>query len=269
MPLFLGTSLVVFLQRATGASASPFGLLLLLTGIAAAYSFDRLIDPPKNLPHAPDVPDMNPGWLREIRGLLFLSASGLGLWAAAHLGTEQLIAAAALAGTSLLYLPLKRLPLAKTVAVAGAWVIACTTLPWQATTAPANQLSAHSWHMGELLNHLAFFQKPFVGVTLPLFLLMAASCILCDLKDRESDLATRVLTLPVLVGPRLTGVVAGVLALVAAGLSATHANQMPLALTSLALAVTAQFTTALARAPMGSIVIDGILTLPGLLSFFW
>src|SRR3954466_88419 len=44
-PLALGWSLTVVVQRATGRAADLYGITTLLSGIFAAYSLDRVLDP--------------------------------------------------------------------------------------------------------------------------------------------------------------------------------------------------------------------------------
>jgi len=44
-PLALGWSLTVVVQRATGREADMYGIVTLLSGIFAAYSLDRVLDP--------------------------------------------------------------------------------------------------------------------------------------------------------------------------------------------------------------------------------
>ncbi|MCC6990671.1 MAG: hypothetical protein IT181_16810, partial [Acidobacteria bacterium] len=48
-PLVTGASLVAVVHRATGRPWDPAGAALLLTGILAAYSLDRVVDAPATL----------------------------------------------------------------------------------------------------------------------------------------------------------------------------------------------------------------------------
>ena len=152
LPLALGWSLAMVMHRATGVDFSPSGLCLLLSGIGAAYSFDRLFDAARH-----------PRWLQWTLRSAAAGCSGMVLLAAAQTPPRVLAVVGLLSATSLIYPKLKRVPLVKTLAVALSWTWASAALPL------AGAHLAWNWWS--------------VDVSLPLVLLIAAGCILCDLKE--------------------------------------------------------------------------------------
>lgn len=239
LPVMLGWSLALVMRRASGAPFSHAGLALLLAGIGAAYSFDRIVDAP------PD--DASPGWLRRVLWAMTGLCTGAMLLVAAtgNIPINTLGAAAMLSVMSLAYTLLKRLPLVKTLAVAFAWTWACAVLPLASA-------EHHAWWWLSL------------DVTLPLILMLSAACILCDLKDTPRDREGRIPSLPVLLGVRPACALATALAVAALCLAAMH-NRPGIAAASALLAVAAQFPKLLARESIGPIVVDSILVIPGVL----
>lgn len=236
LPVFVGCSLAMVAHRATGASYSIPGLTVLLCGIAAAYSFDRLIDAGRNLP---------PRWLRRALAVVFVLASLGMLLMAAFIPAHCAILTFLFSVVGLTYSRLKRLPLAKTFLITVLWTIACIALPLQS---PAVQSS--------LLTMAA-----------SLALAVSAACILCDLKDVEEDRARAVITLPVLLGARTTCLVTAALAAVAAVIAAWE-SRIGLALGASLLVAASCFPRLLQRNALGTIVVDAALVLPGLLILF-
>lgn len=236
LPVALGWSLAHVIQHATGAVFSHAGMTLLLAGIGAAYSFDRIVDTTQR--------NEMISWLRTalFGGIVVCSGTIFFLVATTKIETHVLGVIAALTGASLVYSRLKQLPLLKTAVVAVAWTWACFALPLNG--------SCGNWL--------------FIDVTFPLILLIAAGCILCDLKDAEEDHAMNVPSLPVLFGIRKTCLIATGLAFLAAILAIQHQR---FGITSGAglLAIAAQFPSVLAMKSVGPIVIDSILILPGVL----
>ena len=242
LPVAIGWSLALVMGRATGTALSPSGLALLLAGIGAAYSFDRLIDPPPA--SAP-----RPLWLHRTLSGGFAVCVGTMfiLWVGGGIQTSLLRTCSILSAVSLLYSRLKRIPLAKTLTVAVAWTWACGTLPFDGSLSGG---SAWAW-LG-------------VEASLPLLLLLSAACILCDLKDADRDRCERVPSLPALIGGLYTCIVATGIALAAAGIALRH-HRPGVAVASVLLAIAAQSPSLLACDPIGAIVIDSILVVPGLL----
>jgi len=240
LPVAIGWSLALVMGRATGATLSPSGLALLLAGIGAAYSFDRLIDPPPA--SAP-----RPLWLHRTLfwGFIVCAGTMFILLVTGEIQPRMLWACGVLSAVSLLYSYFKRFPLAKTLTVSVAWTWAAATLPFVGG-------SAWAW-LG-------------INASLPLLLLLSAACILCDLKDTERDRRDRVPSLPALIGGRYTCIVATGVALAAAGIAVRH-HRPGVAVASVLLAIAAQTPSLLARDPIGAIVIDSILVVPGLLIF--
>lgn len=235
LPVALGWSLAMVVQRCNGAAISPAGLTLLLAGICSAYSFDRLAD---------SSAERLSSWLSGLLLLaLTLCVGAIGLLLLQHkTDGVSLKTVLILAGISLFYPKLKRLPLIKTLAVTLSWIWACTTLPL----------------CGESPCWLT------LDVTFPLILLISAGCILCDLKDLQEDRSSGVPSLPALLGVRSSCHIATGLALLAAGIAFLH-HRMGITTGAMLLVLAAQFPALLSIRPIGAILIDSILTLPGLL----
>jgi 4-hydroxybenzoate polyprenyltransferase len=235
LPVALGWSLVMVVQRSNGAAISPAGLTLLLAGICSAYSFDRLADSSK---------ERLPLWLTGILLLaLTLSIGAIcGLLLQHKLDGISIKTVFILAGVSLFYPKLKRFPLIKTLAVTLSWIVASTTIPLGG--------ESHYWLS--------------LDVTFPLIFLISAGCILCDLKDLQDDRNAFVPSLPVLLGVRSSCQIATVLAVVAAMISFLH-HRMDITIGALLLVLAAQFPSFLSRKPIGAILVDSILTVPGVL----
>lgn len=240
LPVVVGWSLTLVMQRAIGSSISPSGLVLLLSGIGAAYSFDRLID-------ASPASTPRPLWLHRTLCLGFIvSAFALFILLVDGTQTGLLVACGILSAGSLFYSFFKRIPLIKTLGVAIVWTWACATLPF------ADGRVEPTW---------AWLKT---DVSLPLLLLLCANCILCDLKDAMQDRRDRIPSLPVLVGIRWACLVATSLALASAGTAAMH-HRAGVAIAGILLAAVAQFPVLLTREPIGPIVIDSILVVSGVL----
>lgn len=236
-PVLLGWSLTQVIEHAEGTLLSHAGLALLLSGIGAAYSLDRLIDT------APD--EKKTPWLQGMLWGAFLGCSLmiLLLMSVGKISPAILAVAALLCVMCVLYPQLKRIPLLKTAVVAVAWVGACSTLPF-------NRVSISSEYL--------------LNVQLPLLLLVAAGCILCDLKDAGEDRERNVLSLPLLFGTRSSCFMVTTMALLAALQTVCH-HHVGIACGALLLALVAQFPSLLAKNPLGPLLVDLILTLPGVL----
>ncbi|WP_243303415.1 UbiA family prenyltransferase [Geothrix oryzisoli] len=236
LPVALGGSIPTVVQRATGRALFLPGLAFLLLGIAAAYSLDRLLDGPAGAEGAPFRP---------------LLAVGFGLSALLGVGLiprlpPQSVALVLLLGASALgYRRWKRFPFAKALGVPLAWTWAGLTLPFQ----------PQSWFGWRAL------LEP---VALTLFLLLAAGCLLCDLKDEAPDGQSGIRSFPVMFGARWTAIVAAVLA-AGAVLRAGSAHRPGLAASGAALILLACFPRLTARGVLGALAVDAALTLPGLL----
>ncbi|MCC6547828.1 UbiA family prenyltransferase [Candidatus Sumerlaeota bacterium] len=239
VPVLAGASLALVANRATGVPFSVPGLLILLCGIAAAYSFDRIIDAGDEfLPH----------WLKKAQLSVFVLSSLTLLGTVAFLPRAVAFTVLFFSAICLLYTKLKKLPLAKTVLVTLLWSWSCLSLPLQHSA----DLPAHWWSR---------------VVAVPLTLLIASACILCDLKDIDEDRSNFIVTLAVLFGPRKTCQVAAALALFAAVLAAIDARY-GLAIGSLLLLSIACFPSFLREHPNATLLVDSTLVLPGLLILF-
>jgi 4-hydroxybenzoate polyprenyltransferase len=150
-----------------------------------------------------------------------------------------------LAATALLYPQLKKLPLTKTAALPLIWT-------WAALALPFNDGSWLGWHTLLL---------PVAG---PLLLLIAAGCLLCDLKDEDDDREAGVRSLPAVLGGARTVHIAVALAAAAAGLALLE-HRIGIAVSAAALGAATTSPTLLATDAAGPLLVDVILTLPGLL----
>ncbi|MCC7010424.1 MAG: UbiA family prenyltransferase [Acidobacteria bacterium] len=232
-PLALGWSASVVVHRATGRAPSAPGLVTLLSGILAAYTLDRVFEP---------------GVSRALRGVLAVIGTaaavlcGLAAW---RLPVETSAIVPVLAVASLFYARLKRLVLTKTFALPLIWTWACLALPF-------NDGTWLGWRA------LA------IPVALPLFLLISAGCLLCDLKDETRDREAGVQSVPAMFGRSATVRIAIVLVLLAGG--AAVAEERPgLLVSALALGLATTSPALLATDAAGPLLVDAILTLPGIL----
>jgi len=233
LPVGIGWSLAMVMRESAHLPFSLWGITLLLAGIGTAYSLDRLHPAPEAA-----------GVRRLLWGAM-LACGGLTTIAAFQMPLAVFGVAALLGAVSLFYPALKRLPLGKTLLVTGAWLWACAWFPFAATG-----VSPWGWMRWDAIP--------------PLFFLMAAACILCDIQDREEDLCDCVPSLPVLLGTLSTCRVCAALALAGVLLS-LQAGRYGLTAAGVVLAGLAQFPRLLERKALGPLVVDATLLLPGLL----
>ena len=235
-PMALGWSIVVVVQRATGRMAEPHGLVALLAGIVAAYSADRVLDPPSE--------GESRGVSRLLTGVGLIAAVLCG-WAASHLplGTVTLLPVLGLA--ALAYGHLKRTPLTKLVLLPLVWT-------WASMALPFGEGSWFGWHAVA------------TPIAAPLFCLVAAGCLLCDLKDEASDRDAGVRSLPVMAGPSTTIRIAVLLAVAAAGLALLE-HRPGIVVSAGVLGLSTLSPGLLATESTGPLLVDVILTLPGIL----
>ncbi len=235
-PLALGWSLTVVIQRATGRAPDPAGLLALLAGIATAYSLDRLVDPPAGA---------DPRWLRLVLGAAATIATVTGAAAAYCLPLQTSLLLPVLGATSLLYPHLKRQLATKLVVLPLVWT-------WAAVALPFNDGSWLGWHALQL------------PIAAPLLLLLSAGCLLCDLKDEAADRAAGVASVPAMLG-RSTALAVATVLIVAAATVAALEHRSAVALGAAALGVSTLSPALLATDAAGPLLVDVILTLPGVL----
>ena len=224
------------MHRATGEPLSTAGLVLFLAGVGAAYSLDRLLDRPVC---------GYPQWLRLSLAAAFVISASAGLVAVVWLPIKTVAAVIIFAVASLLYRHLKSYPTAKTILVAVVWT-------WAGAALPINRPHWAAWDWWSL------------SVSWPLVLLLSAGCILCDLKDAETDRRLGVRSLPVLLGMSGAILIASALALLGAALAWSEGRMGLFYSGALLLAVT-QFRPLLSRPAIGPLLVDAILSLPGLL----
>lgn len=234
-PVALGWSVAQVVHRATGAPLYSNGVVLFLSGIWAAYSLDRLADQktPQTL------------FLRVALAVGLVFSIALCAVSAAHLSLKTLSAVLVFSFLALLYRRLKKFPLLKTFIVALVWVWAGAAL----------SIANDEWFGWNWFS---------VGASLPLFLLIAAGCILCDFKDIDADVRNGVKSLPVLLGIRKTVLIVTVLAGVAVAVALSQ-NRFGLVASGAAMIAFAQYPRVLAVEDVGPLLVDFILTLPGIL----
>jgi 4-hydroxybenzoate polyprenyltransferase len=151
----------------------------------------------------------------------------------------------ALGAAALLYPRLKQFAVTKTVALPLIWT-------WAAIALPFNDDSWLGWHA--LL----------LPVAPPLLLLIAAGCVLCDLKDEASDRLAGVRSVPVMFGKAAALHVAVALALASASLAVLQ-HRPGIVISAAALGTATTWPALLATDAAGPLLIDVILTLPGIL----
>ena len=232
----MGGSIVMVIRRATARPIDGAGLGLLCCGILVAYSLDRLVD----ISRAAES-----RWLRRVLSMAALVGMAIGAIFLARLPLRTGILVPALGIVVLAYPRLKSVPVLKTVLVATAWTWSLMALPFD----DASWLGWRVWLM---------------PVAVPLTCLIASGCLLCDLKDVETDEHASVSSLPVLMGVRSTVAAAVLLALVGA-IVALAEGRVGLCIGGVALALAALRPRLLARDVVGPLLVDVILTVPGLL----
>jgi 4-hydroxybenzoate polyprenyltransferase len=145
----------------------------------------------------------------------------------------------------LAYRRLKTLPLLKTIVVSAAWTWGVIALPFP----DASWIGWTAW------------TEP---VAIPLMFLIASGCLLCDLKDVQTDRSASVASLPVLMGTH--GTTAAAMTLAALGAAVALVEQRTgLLIAGIALGLAATRPDLLAREAIGPLLVDVILTIPGVL----
>lgn len=240
-PLALGWSLTCVVQRATSQPLESHGVSALLAGIVSAYSLDRVLDP---------APEVERGQRRRRPLRLVLAATGalsalLCVWHACQLPVQTASLMPLLGAAALAYPLLKQLPFTKTLALPLVWTWASIALP----------LADGSWFG---------WRAMLMPVAAPLFCLIAAGCLLCDLKDEDADRRSGVRSLPVMLGGRATVHVALAL-VVSAGMLALVEHRPGIAIGAAMLGLVTTWPAVLARESTGPLLVDMILSIPGLL----
>ncbi len=235
-PVALGWSVVLVIQRATGAPVAPAGIGLYLLCICAAYSLDRLLD---------NTGKHHPAWLTAALWAGLGLATIAGLFLAPRLSIQSLSAVVVFSIITLLYRKAKRFPFLKTALVAVVWIWAGVAL----TFANPGWFAWRFWTL---------------GASVPLVMLLAAGCILCDFKDLKFDDDGGVRSLPVMFGLRRTTWITSVF-LLAAALVAYQQGRIGLVVSGASLIVLAQFPGLLSLESIGPLLVDIALTLPGVL----
>lgn len=231
----MGWSVAVVVRRATGLAWDPSGVALLLLGIVTAYSLDRVVDAA--------VPQ--PRWMARVLMGASVVAALAGAWLLPALPGVS-IAVVVLAGVVALAYPLvKRLPMGKTLLVPLVWT-------WCGIALPVGGGAWLGWR---------WWTEP---VAVPLFLLFAAGCLLCDVKDAARDREAGVPSVPALVGPLAATRIAILVSAIAAGV-ALGAGRPALACSAAVLCGVALNPALVATEVIGPLVVDVVLTLPGVL----
>lgn len=235
-PVALGWSVVMVIHKATGMPIRPSGIELYLLSILAAYSLDRLID-------NDDV--HRPRWLTVALVLGLSISSVLGFILAINMSLQTLSALVVFALITVFYRRAKKFPIIKSLLVSVVWVWAGVAMAFP----------SERWLAWE------FWTLP---VSVPLVMLIACGCIMCDFKDIKSDGEHGVRSLPVLFGRAQSVLIISALLLVTAGISFLE-NRMGLVTTSAVLIALVQFPGVLAMDAVGPLIVDALLVLPGLL----
>jgi len=235
-PVAMGGSIVMVVHRATGRPIEIAGLGLLCCGILSAYSLDRIVDVSR---------DQESRWLqRALYGAAGVSMI-VGAVLLARLPIRTGLLVPALGVVVLAYPRLKAVPVLKTLLVSVAWTWSLIALPF----ADGSWLGWRIWMM---------------PVAIPITCVIASGCLLCDLKDVEADQASSVSSLPALMGVRNTVAIAIALALVGSAVALAE-WRLGLFVGGLGLGLVALRPKLLAREIVGPLLVDAILTVPGLL----
>jgi hypothetical protein len=124
-PLVVGWSLLLVVHRALHRPWNPGGAAMLLLGIMAAYSWDRLLDPPAT--------ELTAG-LRRTLALAAFAASAVGALLLATLPAPTAALVPLIGAAVLLYPAIKRFPATKTVFVPLVWTWCAIALGLAALT---------------------------------------------------------------------------------------------------------------------------------------
>ncbi len=235
-PPVLGWSLAMVVAQATGRPASTQGLGALIFGILAAYSLDRAFEP-----SARQSQGALHGLLLVTGALAALACGALAWW----LPVTNAIVVPSLGLVALLYPRLKRYLLTKLVLLPAVWVVAVIALPFD----------DGSWFAWRTLVH---------AVALPIFLLVGAGCVLCDLKDESRDTRHGVKTLPTMAGATASARIAAVIALLGSAV-AIGVHEPALAVGGGLLCAAAGWPRLLAVDSRGPLLVDVLLAIPGFL----
>ena len=235
-PVLMGWALSEVVLEAGHRPGSTAGRDVFLWCILAAYSLDRLLDRAAEPPSRVLVTSLWLGFGVALAGTA-MALPGL------PSGTLALLPVLSLA--SLGYRRLKPYPLVKALLVPLVWTWACLALP----------VADGSWFGWRSL------LQPVGG---PLFLLLASGTALCDVKDLAADRDGGVRSLPVQMGIPWTLGIAALAALAGAGWALALGKEC-LAAGGLLLGGLACLPQVLARKPLGPLLVDAVLTLPGLL----
>lgn len=231
-PVVMAWSIAQVAERASPRAESTAGLCALIFGGLAAYSLDRL-------------GEEQPRWLRVVLVGGSLAAIAGGLAVAPLLPWSKLLLLGAFGALALAYPRLKRLPYAKTVLVPAVWT-------WAVLALPTVDGSPLAW------------RAVAVPLAAPIFLLLAAGCLLCDVKDSDADRRDGVHSLPARLGVAATLWTAALLALVGAAL-AVEQHRGGLVAGAVCLLAISPWRSLLATESFGPLAVDVALTVPGLL----
>jgi 4-hydroxybenzoate polyprenyltransferase len=232
----MGGSAALVVHHATATPLDDNGLALLLCGILAAYSVDRFQD-------AADIAGRN-GLLAALRiGAAIGVAGAATMLVLLPLHTAMLVPV--LGAVVLAYSRLKAFPLLKSVLVPVAWTWSLIALPFQ----DGSWFGWQAWR---------------VPIAIPLMCLIASGCLLCDLKDVDGDRNASVSSLPVLIGVHGALAIAVVLSVVGAAVAAAE-HRIGLSVGGIGLGLAALYPEFLTRDVFGPLLVDVILTIPGLL----
>lgn len=222
---------------ASVSNVSPAGIAALTAGVVLVYTVDRLLESGR-------IAASLHRTLWVVSGIAVLTSL-----LAVILEPMILPVQAALGLCSIAYLPLKRVPAAKTVLVAATWWIGCTLLPFH-THDSVRAAAAGLMHPAAVS----------IGLS------VAAGAIMCDYKDLDSDRAAGVTSLPLLVGSGGAMVITSGFSALAAAL-AFRAGATVLVATA-ALMFVLGLMPRLLRLPLwGPLIVDAALAVPGIIGF--
>ena len=235
-PVVLGWSIAIVIHNATGMPFLSSGLYLYLLGICATYNLDRLLD---------NKDPFRPRWLTVALVFGFSVSFLFGLLLSINISAQSFSALLLFSIFALFYFQLKKIPFIKTILISVVWVWAGIGLPF----ANPHWFAWQFWTM---------------KISVPLVMLVACGCLLCDIKDIRSDSDDGVRSLAVLLGQRKTLLVTSVLLIITAVIS-FYENRLGLMVGSAALILLAQFPTILSLEAAGPLIVDAALAIPGLL----
>ncbi|NRA36680.1 MAG: hypothetical protein HRU15_00940 [Planctomycetes bacterium] len=238
MPMAMAVAWIMYFSRVLSQELSLPAVIISVSGIAAVYGLDRLLDPDPRL-------HQRAAWLRVFLVCTILASLIIVCLYITELDQDQwLICAVCVFWTFANWLG-KKVCGAKTLCVCGSWLCAVVVLP----------AVVFDWHW-------AFELRVYIWL-----ILFAAACILCDIKDVGLDRLRNIASMPVVYGEKTSCIAVRMLCLLMAVVCVSAAYPF-LALLACSLALFSCAGEFLRREIYAPLCIDSLLTLCAVAGIF-